>query len=142
MKPAIFLKISSILLVLHAVGHTIGMASWNKGSTSEQQFVIRVMTDRHFPFMGATRSFADSFNGFGNIATVSLLLMAAMLWIIGSFAAPYLLVAKKLVWALFIALFLQSILEFIYFFPAAAIMTLLAALLTGVSLLRIKKGTN
>ena len=142
MKPSIYLKIASVILILHAVGHMFGMAGWNKGATSEQQSVIHAMTDHRFPFMGVNRSFADSFNGFGNIATLSLLLMAWLLWIVGTFTNQYAVVSKKLAGTLFIGLFLQSILEFIYFFPAAAIMTLVAALLTGISFLRIKAQAN
>jgi len=140
MKPPILLKIASVIMALHAVGHVFGVASSNKGSTSEEQDIIHAMTDHRFPIMGATRSFADLYNGFGNIVTVSLLLMAVLLWMTGFFANQFSAVSKKLTLVLFIGLFLQSILEFVYFFPAAALMTLIAALLTGASFLRIKTG--
>ncbi len=127
---------------LHAAGHIFGISSWNKGSSSEEQFVIHAMTDHRFPFMGEMRSFADSFKGFGHIATVSLVLLAVLLWMTGSFAVQYATVGRKLSAVLFVGLFLQSILEFMYFFPAAALMTLAAALLTGASFLLIKPKRN
>jgi hypothetical protein len=140
MKPTILLKISSVIMILHDFGHLFGFLGWSKGTTSEEEYVIHAMTDHRFPVIGVMRSFADLYNGFGNIATVSILLMAVLLWMTGSFAAQFPTVSKKLAGVLFIGLFLQSMLEFIYFFPAAALMTLLAALLTGVSFLRIKTG--
>jgi hypothetical protein len=139
MKPKILLNIASGLIILHAIGHLFGMASWTKAETDEQIMVVHAMTDHRFPFMGAVHSFGDSFNGFGYIAEISLLLAAYLLWLTGSIALIHPRISRKLSAALFISLFAQSILEFKYFFPAAAIMTLLAALLSGLSFLQTKR---
>jgi len=95
--------------------------------------VVHAMTDHRFPFMGAVHSFGDSFNGFGYIAEISLLLAAYLLWVCGSAVDSYPVISRKFSAALFIALFAQSLLEFIYFFPLAASMTLIAAVVTGVA---------
>ncbi len=139
MKPKILLRIASAIIVLHAVGHLFGMASWTGAETDEQKMVVHAMTDHRFPFMGAVHSFGDSFNGFGYIAEISLLLAAYLLWICGSAADSYPVIIRKISVALFVALFAQSILEFIYFFPLAASMTLIAALLTGATYLSTKE---
>lgn len=133
MKPKILLRIASAIIVLHAIGHLFGMASWTDAKTDEQKMVVHAMTDHRFPFMGALHSFGDSFNGFGYILEISLLLAAYLLWISGSAIDSCPVICKKLSAALFIALFAQALLEFIYFFPLAASMTLIAALLTGVA---------
>ena len=139
MKPKILLRIASAIIVLHAIGHLFGMASWTNAETDEQKMVVHAMTDHRFPFMGAVHSFGDSFNGFGYIAEISLLLAAYLLWICGSTVESFPVISRKISVALFIALFAQSILEFIYFFPLAASMTLIAALLTGTAFLSTKK---
>jgi hypothetical protein len=138
MKPKILLRIAAAIIVLHAIGHLFGMAGWTGAKTEEQKMVVHAMTDHRFPFMGAVHSFGDSFNGFGYIGEISLLLAAYLLWICGSEAENYPAISRKLSAALFIALFAQSMLEFIYFFPLAAIMTLLASLITGAAYLSIK----
>ena len=138
MKPKVLLRIASGIIILHAVGHFFGVASWTKAQTDEQKLVVHAMTDHRFPFMGAIHSFADSFNGFGWIVEISLLLVAYLLWLTGSFAGTQPRISKKLTAALFISLLAQSILEFIYFFPAAAVMSLIAAVLAGLSFLLTK----
>jgi hypothetical protein len=139
MNPKILLRIASAMILLHAIGHLFGMASWTGAQTDEQKMVVHAMTDHRFPFMGAIHSFGDSFNGFGYIAEISLLLAAYLLWICGSEVDSYTTISRKLSAALFIALFAQSLLEFIYFFPLAASMTLIAAVLTRIAILSNKK---
>jgi hypothetical protein len=140
MKPKILLRIASGVIILHAVGHLFGMAGWTKAQTDEQKMVVHAMTDHRFPFMGAVHSFADSFNGFGWIVEISLLLASYLLWITGSLAGSQPRISRKLLAALCISLLAQSIFEFIYFFPAAACMSLIAALLTGLSFFLTKSG--
>lgn len=139
MKPKFLLSIASVIIVLHAVGHSFGMAGWTEAETDEQKMVVHAMSDHRFSFMGAVHSFADSFNGFGWIGEVSLLLVAYLLWFTGSIGVPQPQISRKLSAALFISLLLQSVMEFKYFFPAAYIMTFIAALLTGISFLLTKK---
>jgi hypothetical protein len=138
MKPKILLRIASAIIVLHAIGHLFGMAGWTDAQTEEQKMVVHAMSDHRFPFMGAVHSFGDSFNGFGYIGEISLLLAAYVLWICGSASESYPVISRKLSAALFIALFAQSMLEFIYFFPLAAIMTLIASVITGAAFQSIK----
>ncbi len=135
MKPKTLLRIASVVIVLHALGHFIGVASWKKARTDEQKMVVHSMTDHRFPFMGAVHSFADSFNGFGWIVEISLLLTAYLLWITGTYAGVHPRITRKLSAGLFISLLAQSVLEIIYFFPVAYVMTIIAALLTGLSFL-------
>jgi hypothetical protein len=139
MKPKILLRIASLVILLHAIGHLLGMAGWTSAQTDEQKMVVHAMTDHRFAFMGAVHSFGDSFNGFGYIGEISLLLVAYFLWISGSFVITQPVISRKMSAALFVALFAQSILEFIYFFPLAAIMTLVAAIATGLGFLLTKK---
>ena len=139
MKPKILLRIASVIIFLHAVGHLFGIAGWTNAETGEQKMVVHAMTDHKFPFMGAIHSFGDSFNGFGYIGEISLLLLAYLLWITGSIVNSSLRISRQLSGALFIALLTQSILEFIYFFPLAAIMTGIAALATGLAFISIKR---
>ena len=139
MKPKILLRIASFVILLHAIGHLFGMAGWTSAQTDEQKMVVHAMTDHRFAFMGAVHSFGDSFNGFGYIAEISLLLAAYFLWISGSFVITQPVISRKMSAALFVALSVQSVLEFIYFFPLAAIMTLVAAMATGLGFLLTKK---
>ena len=104
--------------------------------------VIRAMTGHRFPVMGSVQSFADFLVGFGWIGEVFLVLLACLLWLTGSIAASQPAISRKLSAALFISLLAQTILEFIYFFPAAYLMSLIATVLTGLSFLILQKKRN
>jgi hypothetical protein len=139
MKPKILLSIASVIILLHAVGHFLGVASSTKADTDEQNLVIHAMTDHRFPVMGAVHSFADFLHGFGWIGEIALLLTAYLLWLTGSIAGSQPGISRKLSAALFISLLGQSVLEIIYFFPVAYVMTLIATVLTGLAFLTTKK---
>jgi len=126
-------------MIFHAIAHNIGMSQWKIAKSPEQQAVISGMTDHHFPFMGAVHSFGDSFTGFGTVATIFMLLVAALLWVTGGFANAQPQISIKILFLLFFSLAATCIEEFIYFFPFAAIITLLAALLTGAAALGLRE---
>ena len=136
------MSIASVIIFLHAIGHFLGVASVTKGETDEQNMVIHAMTDHRFPVMGTVHSFADFLHGFGWIGEVFLILTAYLLWFTGSLAASQPGISRKLSAALFISLLAQTILEFIYFFPVAYLMSLIATVLTGLSFLVLRKKRN
>ena len=139
MKPKLLLSIASVVIFLHAIGHFLGVASVTNGETDEQNMVIHAMTDHRFPVMGAVHSFADFLHGFGWVGEVFLLLTVYLLWFTGSLAEGLPTISRKLAGALFISLLAQTILEYIYFFPIAYLMSLIAAVLTGLSFLVLQK---
>jgi hypothetical protein len=139
MKPKLLLRIASGFILLHAIGHFMGVASVTKGETEEENMVIHAMTDHRFPVLGAVHSFADFLHGFGWVGEVFLLLTAYLLWFTGSIADGQPAISRKLSTVLFISLLAQTILEFIYFFPVAYLMSLIAAVLTGLSFLVLQK---
>ncbi|HEY2348183.1 MAG TPA: hypothetical protein VGH64_04160 [Puia sp.] len=142
MNPKLLLRIASVVIFLHAIGHFLGVATVMKGETDEQNMVIRTMTGHRFPIMGAVRGFDDFLHGFGWIGEVFLLLMTYLLWLCGSLVVSQPAISRKLSAALFISLIAQMVLEFIYFFPVAYSMSLIAAVLTGLSLLLPEKKTK
>jgi hypothetical protein len=142
MKPKLLLSIASVIIFLHAIGHFLGVASVTKGETDEQNMVIHAMTDHRFPVMGAVHSFTDFLHGFGWIGEVFLILTAYLLWFTGSLAASQPGISRKLSAVLFISLLAQTILEFIYFFPVAYLMSLIATVLTGLSFLVLQNKRN
>jgi len=136
MLPKLLLRIAAVLILFHAVAHTFGHSRWKKAPGTEKQQVITAMTSHSFPFMGANRSMGDFFEGYGYACTLALLLIAWLLWVIATETGA---LAKKIVAAISICLLFWSAAEFIYFFPFAAIITLLAALLSLSAFFSIKK---
>ncbi len=136
------MRIASVIIFLHATGHFLGVVNATKAETDEENMVIHAMTEHRFPVMGAVHSFADFLHGFGWIGEVFLLMTAYLLWFTGSLAAVQPAISRKLSAVLFISLLSQTILEIIYFFPVAYVLSLIATVLTGLSFLVLQKKRN
>jgi hypothetical protein len=82
MKPKLLLRIASIVMILHDVGHMIGSLTWKQAIEPEKQQVIDQMTGHKFPFMGAMRSMGDYYDGYGYASALAILLISIILWIV------------------------------------------------------------
>jgi hypothetical protein len=139
MKAKLLLRIASVIMLLHNVGHTIGHSGWKKAPEPEKQEVIKQMTDHTFPFMGAIHSMADYYDGYGYAGTLALLLFAAILWIASGVNEQNKGIIQKILVATAVILLAWGIDELIFFFPFAASFSFLACLLTVVSIVQINK---
>jgi hypothetical protein len=78
MKASWLYRIAAVLLVLFAVGHTLGfrqnVPEWGAGS------VIGAMQSTHFDAQGFNRTYWDFFSAFGLFFSVFLLFAAASAW--------------------------------------------------------------
>jgi hypothetical protein len=65
-STAFFLRVASVLTVLHCIGHTIGgVFGVDAPPGTKEGAVVEAMKSNQFDVMGATRSFWDFFIGFG-----------------------------------------------------------------------------
>lgn len=138
MKPKLLLRIASVVMFAHDVGHTFGHLSWKATPDPAKRAVIRQMTENRFPFMGAVRSLGDYYDGYGFAASLALLLIAAILWIVSGSATENPTLTRKLCLAVSIILLAWGIDELVFFFPFAAAFTLLAAVSTIAALVQLK----
>jgi|SRR5579871_3824959 len=84
MKPVIYLRIASILTLIHAVLHTIGGVFGKPPST--QAAIIAASMRYRFEVFGVMRSYADFYRGMGIGITIALTMDAAILWVLASMA--------------------------------------------------------
>lgn len=133
MAAKILLRIASVLMLVHLVGHSLGQNGWKNSPDATMKEVARWMTGPKFPFMGVTRSMGDYFDGYGYNASVSMVIFIVLLWLASNFVAAADGFLKGSLLTLGITLSGISVIEFIYFFPFAGTITLIAALLVFVS---------
>ena len=97
MRPALY-RIAAVLLVLFAIGHTLGFRQDNPqwGATS----VIRAMQATHFDAQGFNRSYWDFFSAFGLFFSVFALFAAALAWQLAGFSAEALANVRGIQWSL------------------------------------------
>lgn len=127
MKAKLLLRIASIIMLLHTIGHTMGALSWKDAPNAAVAQVIAGMQSQHFEFMGRSVSLANFYVGYGISMIFVLLLVSVLLWLLAVNPVKNMLVAL----GLFLLAF--AVCEYIYFFPMAAAFSLTAAICVGLA---------
>jgi hypothetical protein len=114
MKASVFYRIASILLVLFAIGHTLGFRQnnpeWGAGA------VIDLMRSIHFDAQGFNRTYWDFFSAFGLFFSVFLLFAAVLAWQLGGLPAGIFARVRGTAWALAISFAAVTALSWRYAF--------------------------
>jgi len=139
MKPKILLRIASVLMLLHAIGHTFGVYDWKNPVNPQHQAVINAMVNDSYPFMGKLGGMGKFYEGFGYACTVAMLLIVAILWLASDVTVTTVELVRKILIVMTLILMAWGTVEVIYFFPFAALFTFLSALLTIGAIFNLKK---
>jgi hypothetical protein len=126
MTPTLFLRIASVLTVIHSILHTIG-GVLSKPKDPEQIAVIETMKSHSFNVMGSMRTFWDFFFGYGLGVTVTLLVQGILFWMLGSLVKTSPAAVRPIVALFFINFAVMSVIAFKYFFIAPGVTELLIA---------------
>jgi len=114
MKASLFYRIASVLLVLFAIGHTLGFRQsnpeWGVGA------VIDIMRSIHFDAQGFRRTYWDFFSAFGLFFSVFLLFGAVLAWQLGGLPAEIFARMRGTAWALAICFAVVTALSWKYAF--------------------------
>jgi uncharacterized membrane protein YoaT (DUF817 family) len=132
----LLLRIASVIMLFHAIGHTLAIVTWQKPSGKIPSDVVQKMQDKHFTFGGQDATMANFFSGHGYAGTIFLLLIVTILWILSGWTERK---AIKILWIIGLAIGLLALDEQIYFFPMAAVFSLIAAALVFVSIFKLTK---
>ena len=139
MKPVIYLRIASLLALLHAVLHTIG-GVFGKPDPGPQQVAVAAMKANQFPLMGATRSYWSFYMGMGLAVTIFLTIVAIVLWQLSSLAKTDACRLRPIFMTLLLAFLLLAVNSSIYFFSAPAIVELLIAICLAMAIFTSRPG--
>jgi hypothetical protein len=98
MKASLFYRIASVLLLLFAIGHTLGFRQinpeWGVGSLIDSMRSIR------FDAQGFSRTYWDFFSAFGLFFSVFLLFAAVLAWQLAGLPAETFARMRRTAWAL------------------------------------------
>ena len=138
MKASLLYRIASVLLLLFAIGHTLGFRqtnpAWGVGS------LIDSMRSIHFDAQGFSRTYWDFFSAFGLFFSVFLLFAAVLAWQLGGLPAEIFARMRPPAWALAICFVAVTALCFRYAFTASiAFSTLITICLITAAWLPAKK---
>jgi hypothetical protein len=115
-KAPILYRISAVLLLLFAAGHTFGFRKidpkWGADS------LVGSMQSVHFDAQGFSRTYWDFYVGFGLFVSVFLVFAAVLAWQLGGLASETLALMRGPAWSLVICFAVVTILSWRYFFIA------------------------
>jgi hypothetical protein len=137
MKPAIFLRIASILTLIHAVLHTIG-GVFGKPEPGVAAMVAETMRSNRFPVMGVTRSYADFYLGMGLGITIMLTMEALVFWLLASLAKSDAARLRPILGVFMVGYLAFAVNSLFYFFFAPVITEILIALCLGMAIVTAK----
>jgi hypothetical protein len=140
MKPAIVLRITSILSLLFAVLHTLGGAdSWSPVGETD---VLRAMRSYHFDAGGVSRTYLDFYLGLGFSVGVFLLLQAVLLWQLAAIANVDSVRIRPMIVSFIAASLACAFLSWKFIFVVPAIFSVVIAALLGLAFYAAGKGQH
>lgn len=130
MQPKLLLRIAAAIMLLHTVGHTFGALTWEHAPNARIADVITGMHREHFLFMGRSASLAEFHDGYGISMIFVLLLISVQLWMLSGNPVKGLLVTLGLF------LLALGVCEYVFFFPMAALFSLIASVCVWLTQLK------
>src|SRR5208337_2868863 len=97
MKASLFYRIAAVLLLLFAVGHTLGFRQ--SDPTWGVDALLGSMRSIHFDVQGFDRTYWDLFTAAGFCVGVFYLFSAILAWQLGGLPAPALALMRGTSWA-------------------------------------------
>jgi hypothetical protein len=138
MNATLLYRITAVLLLLFAIGHTAGFVIF-KPATPEGMAVFNSMDQVHFPIGSASYTMGQFYRGFGFFATAYLLFGAYLAWHLGALARTNPPAIGALKWVFFVLQLASIVLSWIYFLPPPVVFSVLTAISTGWAALRLRK---
>lgn len=138
MTPKLFIRTSAILIFIHLLGHTMGHLSWDD-ETGPLFSVVKEMKSHSAEFMGATKSLADYYNGYSLMIFGLFGMTILVLWILSNHSTTNQKLVRQILYPVGIAYLFFGIAEYLYFFPFAAIISILAGVSAILATLKLKQ---
>lgn len=127
MKPVTFLRIASVLTIVHAVLHTVG-GVFGSIDPGPETVAVTAMKANQFMALGHMRTFWEFYRGMGLTVSIFLTAEGIVFWLLASLAKSD---AARLcpVLVMFVLAYLaMSVNSYLYFFSAPVIVEILIAL--------------
>ena len=139
MKAKTLLRISIVPVLIKLLGHSVGHSGWDKPEDPKMLEVVSAMKGYTGAFMGSSYNMAEYYTGYSLMILCIYVFMAYLLWRASGLMNEHPAVSRALVWPVAILFGVFGILEFMYFFPFAASMSVLASVLIILGLTVGKK---
>lgn len=126
MRPSVFLRIASVLTLVHSALHTIG-GVFGKPVPGVGAATYAVMRANYFHVLGATRSYWEFYRGMGLGITITLTAEGLLFWLLGGLAKKYAAELRPILWVFALAYLGFAVNSYAYFFNGPVIAEILIA---------------
>ena len=126
MKASLLYRVSAVLLLLFAVGHTLGFRQ--SDPTWGVDALLGSMRSIHFDLQGFRRTYWDLFVAAGFSVGVLYLFAAVLAWQLGGLPADTLAGMRTTVWALALSFAVITVVSWAYLFALPIVMSLVITL--------------
>jgi hypothetical protein len=140
MKPVLYLRIASILTLIHSILHTIG-GVFGKPVSGAAAMVAATMRTR-FEVFGVMRSYADFYRGMGLGITIALTMDAAILWLLGSMAKSDAARLRPILAVFLMGYLALALNSYAFFFSGPIIAELLIVLCLGAAIFTARRADD
>jgi hypothetical protein len=141
MKASVFYRIAAVLLLLFAVGHTLGFRQ--SDPTWGVDALLGSMRSIHFDVQGFNRTYWDLFQAAGFSVGVFFLFAAILAWQLGGLPAATLALMRGTAWAFALAFAVVTVLSWKYLFTLPIAFSIVITLcLTAAAWLSAKQASE
>jgi hypothetical protein len=141
MRPVLWFRIAAGLVLLFAIGHTIGFLTFQPPSL-EGQNVWKAMNTVRFSAGSSTFSYGDFYTGFGLFITAFQLFAAWLAWSLGSMARRGATGVPAIAWGMSALQLISLALSLRYFSAGPAVLSGLTAACLIVAAISISSDSN
>jgi hypothetical protein len=138
-KPVLFLRVASILTLIHAALHTIG-GVFSGPDPGPATVAVEAMKVNQFLLMGNVRSYWEFYRGMGLAVTIFLTFEAVVFWQLGSLAKNDSKRLRPILATFACAYCAMAVNSQIYFFLAPVIVETMIAVLLVLAIVTAKPG--
>ncbi len=131
MKASLLYRVASGLLLLFAIGHTMGFRRVDPRWGVDP--LISSLQSIRFEVQGVSRVYWDFYVGFGLFVTVLLLFAALLAWQLGGLSQDTLKGMPLITWGLFACFAAVTLLSWRYFFIAPVVFSTVITLCLGLA---------
>jgi hypothetical protein len=140
MRASVLYRIAAVLLLLFAIGHTLGFRQSDPAWGVDA--LLASMRSIHFDVQGFNRSYWDLFVAAGCTVGVFYLFAAILAWQLGSLPAATLALMRGIVWAFALCFAAITVVSWRYLFILPIAFSLVITLcLTAAAWLSAKQGS-
>jgi hypothetical protein len=137
MKSTLFLRIASVLTLIHSILHTIG-GVFSKPDPGAASVAFAAMQSNQFLVMGLSRTYADFYMGLGLALTISMTVEAIVFWQLGSLAKTHAPAIRPIAATFAVGYLFIAVNSGFHFFQAPVVFEILIALCLGLAIFTAK----